>query len=149
MRNKQESLMWQCPMPSYDFDLWHHESRWLVNPNSGRKLEEMRVNNKGFPCYIKHPDASFWEADVSSRRLFWQLILTASQSVRRRLPGIDTCTACSRAQVSVPGMEVIVPGGSPCAEATTSPSWTAVNAHPRRAQHPQKAASESRWEPST
>jgi len=62
MRNKQESLMWQCPMPRYDFDLWHSDSRWLVNPNSGRKLEEMRVNNKGFPCYVKHPDVSFWEA---------------------------------------------------------------------------------------
>ena len=34
----------------------------MVNPNSGQKLEEMRVDNKGFPCYVKHPDISFWEA---------------------------------------------------------------------------------------
>ena len=54
--HRSESLMWQCPMPCHDFELWCHESRWLVNPNSGVKLAEMRVNNAAFPCYVKHPD---------------------------------------------------------------------------------------------
>ena len=59
---RSESMMWQFAMPCYDFELWYPESHWMVNPNSGCKLAEMRANDAAFPCYIKHPDVSFWEA---------------------------------------------------------------------------------------
>ena len=38
------------------------DSKWLVNPNTGKHLVHMRRNNAAFPCYLRHPDVSFWDA---------------------------------------------------------------------------------------
>ena len=54
--------MWQCHIPTYDFDLWAMDSKWLVNPDTGKHLLNTRKNNRSFPCYLKHPDVSFWDA---------------------------------------------------------------------------------------
>jgi len=53
----------------------------MVNPNTGHKLAEMRVNNPEFPCYLKHPDISFWEAvghyeGQTNRKMNWPASLT-------------------------------------------------------------------------
>ena len=61
-KNKQEAIAWQCHIPSYDFDLWFPDSRWLVNPDSGHKLWELRKHNNAFPSYLRWPDISFWDA---------------------------------------------------------------------------------------
>ena len=62
IQERRESLLWQCAMPCYDFELWCHDAKWLINPNTGVKLDEMRVHNRAFGCYVKHADISFWEA---------------------------------------------------------------------------------------
>ena len=59
---RMEALMWQCHIPSYDFDLWAMDSKWLVNPNSGNHLVNMRKHNRAFQSYLQHPDVSFWDA---------------------------------------------------------------------------------------
>jgi len=59
---RMEALMWQCHIPSYDFDLWAMNPRWLVNPNSGKHLLLMREHTRGFQSYLQHPDVSFWDA---------------------------------------------------------------------------------------
>ena len=53
----------------------------MVNPNSGHKLAEMRGRNREFPCYLKHPDVSFWEAvghyeGETNRKMNWPRSLT-------------------------------------------------------------------------
>ena len=68
--------MWQCHIPGCDFDLWAMDSKWLVNPNSGKHLVNMRKIDKNFPCYLQHPDVSFWaavghhEGSSNARRLW-------------------------------------------------------------------------------
>ena len=37
-------------------------SRWLVNPNIGYELFCMRRHDPTFPCYVRAPDRTFWEA---------------------------------------------------------------------------------------
>ena len=78
--------MWQCPIPSFDFDLWQKDSRWLVNPNSGQQLAHMRFSSPGFPCYLRHPDVSFWEAvghreGSSNGRSLWPVSQTRTGGV--------------------------------------------------------------------
>ena len=54
--------MWQCHIPSNDFELWTNEPRWLVNPNTGKHLSSMREYDRTFASYLQHPDVSFWDA---------------------------------------------------------------------------------------
>ena len=65
---------------------WFPRAHWMVNPNSGNKLAGMRVNNTEFPCYLKHPDVSFWEAvghheGQSNRKKIWPVSLTRAGGV--------------------------------------------------------------------
>ena len=48
-QKRAESLLWQCALPGYDYELWLEGAHWMVNPNTGHKLAEMRVNNPEFP----------------------------------------------------------------------------------------------------
>ena len=73
--------MWQCHIPSYDFELWTNEPRWLVNPNTGKHLSHMREHNRTFASYLQHPDVSFWEAvghyeGETNRKMNWPRSLT-------------------------------------------------------------------------
>ena len=63
-RNQErgESKLWQCALPGYDFDTWAKGGRWMVNPHSGHELSDKRAHDRSYPCYLRHPDLSFWEA---------------------------------------------------------------------------------------
>ena len=49
-------------LPGRALGLWTNGSRWLVNPNSGYEVLNMRRHDSMFPCYLRAPDRTFWEA---------------------------------------------------------------------------------------